>query len=183
MQQLDTVLHMAVAYSDDKTLEAFIEKGEDVNTQDANGNTPLHLVQGFKTFECARILLQHGASVEIKNDWGNTPLHAATLRMRFDVINMLLDYGANVDAKNMLGDTPLHFAIKYACDNFNLRSWRARNIGIMQLFLDHGADPYSKAEYGKTSLDLCRYHEIREVLIFHMQNMTLTAHVCTALLQ
>ena len=85
--------------------------------------------------KCLLRLLSLGADVNVKDVAGYTPLHHCAQMYSNDVTlalaQILLKAGANVDAKNRFGDTPLMYATM------------ASKFEVIQVLLDHGADPYA----------------------------------------
>ena len=70
-------MHDAAKVGDVEALKKFIEKGDDVNEQDARGITPLGVAVGFNRIEAVECLLQNGANITITDKKGNTVLHYA----------------------------------------------------------------------------------------------------------
>lgn len=120
-------------------VDLLLEKGADVSSTTAAGETPLHLTAslGFLTVE--KLLLNHGASATSTENTGDPPLHALAaggferavfgteapeeLEMQDidhvdeDVAELLLAHGASVAFKNNAGETPegLAFAWRPLC--------------------------------------------------------------------
>lgn len=70
-------LHIAVINEDESYIITLIQKGENVNTQDSNGNTPLHLAVLKNNPKIVKILLINGSKHNIRNREGKTPLDIA----------------------------------------------------------------------------------------------------------
>lgn len=131
--------------SSEKTFEEFVEEaanairekrvlykyGEtmpDVNTKDADGNTPLHFAAHKGDHKKVEVLLKNGADVNAENKKGTRPLHLAAERNADTVMEVLLKNGADVNVENKHSDTPLHSAAYYNAD---------KAIGVL---LKNGAD-------------------------------------------
>lgn len=87
-----------------------LEAGEDVNTRNSNGETPLHWAEDANVM---RLLLEAGADVNARDSYGDTPLqNAVFLADDADVVlvQLLLEAGADVNTRNNDGDTPLQWA-------------------------------------------------------------------------
>lgn len=75
-----TSLLAAAIISDDNYLAKFlIEKGADINSQDATGNTPLHLAAQGHNSSLIATLLSKGANLEATNKKKETPVFSALL--------------------------------------------------------------------------------------------------------
>jgi ankyrin repeat protein len=112
-----------------------------------DGWTPLHLAAAFGTPETVSTLLAAGARVDVfsRNPQQNQPLHAAlALGKNPETIRMLLEAGAPANATQAGGFTPLFSAAI------------ANRKDLVELLLARGADPYHKADQGKTAADFAR---------------------------
>ncbi|KAK7879299.1 hypothetical protein WMY93_033925, partial [Mugilogobius chulae] len=83
-------LHLAILFQHMAIAAYLMAKGQEVDTPDCNGQTPLMLA-------AQKII-------------GNTPLHCAVLAGNVDAAHILLEAGASVDAQNANGHTPLDLA-------------------------------------------------------------------------
>jgi len=93
-------------------LQALIDAGADVNSQDCAGNTALHIAAGNGDEACVRVLLAAPAIiVDSKNHHDSTPLHwaitdghgaAACLQILVDTKKI------DVNLKNASGNAPIH---------------------------------------------------------------------------
>lgn len=72
-----TDLHSAAKMGDVSAMEKFVQKGQRVNEQNAQGITPLGVAVGFNKLEAVKYLLEHGADVTLVDKKGNTVLHYA----------------------------------------------------------------------------------------------------------
>lgn len=80
------------------TVERLVQRGTDVNEQDADGITPLMDACNMNTATGARLLLSHGAQPNIQNKVGRTALlYAVVWPPANCVIPDLLAHGANPD--------------------------------------------------------------------------------------
>ena len=84
--------------------------------------------------KCLLLLIFLGVDLNVPDIAGYTPLHYCSTNSGNEITlvlaEVLLKAGADVDAKNRLGETPLSIAtLAYKYD-------------VIQLLLDHGADPY-----------------------------------------
>lgn len=80
-----------------------IAAGDDVDSRDRGGNTPLYYAALKGHADVARLLLDAGADVDVDNNFGSTPLHVASRGGHVEVIRVLAEYGADMDARNLTG--------------------------------------------------------------------------------
>lgn len=75
-------LHAALAYPDDRTALAMVERllaaGADANVHQQGGWTPLHAAAARGSLELINLLLQHGADPSAPNNEGKTAFDLAT---------------------------------------------------------------------------------------------------------
>ncbi|KAI8373318.1 ankyrin repeat-containing domain protein [Blakeslea trispora] len=69
-----TAMHAAVSYNQYEIVEYLIEKGANVNIEDAEKDTPLYVAE---TVKMAQLLLDHGADPKHTNEEGYTPAMTA----------------------------------------------------------------------------------------------------------
>ena len=115
-----------------------IDVGEDVNSAEENGETPLHAAtcRGSADHErVVKVLLGGGANPQTvtkagtvtegfmrdTRNRGETPLHRAAAFATENTVQMLLDAGAEREAKDVNGDSPLSWA-----------SWHLREISVLK---------------------------------------------------
>lgn len=174
-------------YDNDKGLERCLKNGVDPNKKDEIGMRPLEYASSF---ECIKLLLEAGAEPNIFfESTSGTPLQIASIRNHTDVVKILLKYGANPNIPNLNGLT----ALDHACHACNLRGdidiietllayganinhqdasgftvlHRAVMFGnkiLVNIFLEHGADPLIKTNYGKTCIEMAAYYGHQDML-------------------
>ncbi|XP_055010858.1 putative palmitoyltransferase ZDHHC13 [Boleophthalmus pectinirostris] len=105
-------LHLAILFQHMAIAAYLMAKGQEVDTPDCNGQTPLMLAaQKIIGPEPTHFLVRHEASVTaVDASNRNTPLHCAVLAGNVDAAHILLEAGASVDAQNSNGHTPLDLA-------------------------------------------------------------------------
>lgn len=74
-----------------------VDKGADVNSRDAKGNTPLLLAVGHNEPKVIRLLVRKGASMDVRDSHGQTPLSKAVYFGHRDVAELLVRLGAKID--------------------------------------------------------------------------------------
>jgi uncharacterized protein len=138
----------AAALGDTERLRALLDAEPSAVTRFSNdGWTPLHLAAFFGHAEAVRLLLERGSDARALsiNAMRNTPLHAALAGPRgMEVARLLVDAGAEVNARQHGGYTALHAAAQHG------------DVALIDLLLDHGADPDQAAEDGRRPIDFAR---------------------------
>jgi ankyrin repeat protein len=103
------------------------DHGDEVNSADGEGFTPLHFAAQQQHADAAAVLIEAGADIEARNRFGNTPLWGALFNVRDgdgEVVRTLLAAGADPDAVNNYGASPRGLASTVA--NYDLmRFFRA----------------------------------------------------------
>lgn len=104
-----------------------INKIDDVNKQDNEGNTALMIAMWDKQFATVKKLLKHpGINVNLQNENGTTALMFAALSNNVNIVNELLKRkDLDVNKQDAFGETALMKA-----------AWN-RNIAIVEKFLKH----------------------------------------------
>jgi len=117
-----------------------LENGDDVETRDANGQTPLLLASEKGHFGIVRELLHRNASVNARDEDGWTALIAACKAGYPDIVATLLHNGAKHNVADMGGWTPLVWA-----------SYKGHGPVVREL-LRWGADPNERGQHNMTAL-------------------------------
>jgi ankyrin repeat protein len=106
-------LIVAIRSSDIPAVETLIDNGANVNSRDAEGNTPLILASLYASPKCVELLLEKHADPNASNNAGVTALsRAATC---YEKTRLLLKSGARVRVQTArLGNTPLILASRHA---------------------------------------------------------------------
>lgn len=135
-------------------MRTLIEKGANLDAQDARGFTPLHIAisfrkrQGLTTLRndgTVRLLVQSGASPEIPDIQGETPMHKAARLGPLSFVQLLLDHGADINKTSSTGWTPLMYAIS---SNSNFPT----SLSVVSLLLERGAKARAASAEGWTAL-------------------------------
>ena len=107
-----SLLHISIAYGRMDNCFELIQRGVNLNCQDASGATPLHYAVTYSQIETARLILEHGGNPSITDEHGNAPLWNAVFNAkgRYDMVILLLQNGASATLKNKHGRSPLDFA-------------------------------------------------------------------------
>nr|CAG32779.1 hypothetical protein RCJMB04_35o10 [Gallus gallus] len=107
-------IHLAVLFQHVPIVAYLISKGQNIDTADFNGLTPLMLsAQKVVGPEPTRFLLKFNPSLNaVDNVQKNTALHWAVTSGNVSAVELLLEAGANMDIKNVKGETALDLAIQ-----------------------------------------------------------------------
>ena len=94
-------------------IKAFIEKGENPNSVNNEGMTPLGLACFYGQYEAVKWLITLGADVNkpMENGLGTYPLHLAVMANSMSIVKFLLEKGAFINAQENDGTTALYAAV------------------------------------------------------------------------
>ncbi len=111
--------------------------------------TPLHEAIEVRDLNAVYESLLPLGSVDVCDEVGRTPLHYAAMLCgdkSVEIVKMILEpwRGTNVNVKDVYGRTPLHYAAIVG------------ELAVVQMLLEHYADPTVKDINGKTPLDYAR---------------------------
>jgi hypothetical protein len=111
-----TPLHVAVRQKSEEIVKLLLERGANVNAQNAKSlETPLHVAINHRRPSkiILNCLLDHGANIEAADSKGMTPLHIAVRQQNEQIVKLLLEKGAKIEALTAGGCTPLQLAFKH----------------------------------------------------------------------
>lgn len=135
-------LHRAAKETTVDIARSLIARGDDVNSRDEDGDTPLHLAAWNNSLDVARLLIDSGASIDAKDNGGLSLLHLAVGENFLDVTRLLVDRGADIEVKDENGWTSLHTA---AMQN---------SLDAAILLIDRGAEINAKNNDGLSPLHI-----------------------------
>jgi len=169
-QQSFTPLHVAVISQIPPLIELLLSHPDiNPNFGTTDGATPLHYAAMQGLVEEAKILIDHprtdiNAPQHDAIYSGATPLHFAAMQAQTEIVSYLLSnpkiqVNAAINQGSQTGFTPLHYAVLNP-DTVNV-------LEVVNLLLDHGADPNIKCEGGKTPSDLTAVSIIQKALANH----------------
>ena len=108
------LMHAVLAENaDNKIVNMLIERGADVNAEDAVRNwTALQFAAQIQRDDIVKTLLENGASVDPVDTFGNSPLWVAVMNASstLDVVRLLVQRGADPNRKNQAGVAPIDIA-------------------------------------------------------------------------
>ncbi|MDH5682151.1 MAG: ankyrin repeat domain-containing protein [Spirochaetota bacterium] len=187
-----SVLHDAVHGGNLKIVNHLIDKGLDVNARAwRNGQTILAEAVTTGNLKLVKLLISKGADIHYAKigKSNRTILHVAARTMALDIVKYLIKKGIDINAKDSAGYTALLVAADYghkpeiveylikkgadinAQDNEGYSALHItvfkRNIAIIKLLTNEGADVNIISKRGSTPLDLAETAEIRKLLRKH----------------
>ena len=109
MMILNTPLSTAAEFGHTNCVKLLIQKGADVNKQNAEGDTALMVASGKGHSDCVSVLIEAGADVNIKNNFHYTALFDAALNKQIRCVDLLVKAGADVNCEQ--GSEPIMAAI------------------------------------------------------------------------
>ena len=131
-------------------LEILQRYGFQINSRDANGNTPLHLWGSClnkpipEVMEIGAKITSSGGAANARNDNGETPLH---LSQSWKVVDFLVEKGAQTSAQDLHGNTPLHkFIGTFVGDMVKENRWKHCLLS--------GMDPFYKNKQSKCPFEV-----------------------------
>ena len=138
----ESELHAAVRSGEFAKVVKLAKDGEDIETFDASGWTPLHIATTRDNMDILRYLLSRNPGLEICGKQMNkdTPLSYAALNGQAEAIEILLKAGANVHARNDCGYTPVLVA---ACEH---------HAEAVSKLISGGANPNDAAGFSGSAL-------------------------------
>ena len=118
-----------------------VSKGARVCTKTDTDNTPLRYAVGMGNLHIAKLLIEHGIDINVRGWHGETPIFHQT---GFDNVKFCIEHGAKVDIHDThTKQTPLHSTAS---------SGGPRDLEIIKLLIEHGADVNAINERGMTAL-------------------------------
>ena len=133
-------------YSGDlKVIEKYVTP-DNVNLVDTDGHSLLSMAATAVdlNMKIVRLLIKRGADVNIRLREAWTLLHSAAHHLRKDLALALLRAGCDPNATNDAGETALSKVL-----------WALNpKAGLIEILLEHGADPTMKAGGGESVVEL-----------------------------
>jgi ankyrin repeat protein len=109
-------------------VEKLLDNGDDVDSRDWNGRTPLSHAAEYRQYNISLLLRERGATVDTRDLMGRTPLSFAAESDCVAIVQLLLDAGADINSKCHNGRTPLSYAAE------------GGNPQVIERLLQNGAD-------------------------------------------
>ena len=136
---LGLALGRAARNSNPAVAALLLDRGADVNSADANGNTPFHFALANPNHAVAELLLHRGAASNVSG-----ALQVAAGNPNPALTRLLLDHGVRVNATDRNGNSALHVAVTNP------------NPAVARLLLENGADPNGRNLESRTPLEMGR---------------------------
>ncbi|CAI5467002.1 unnamed protein product [Closterium sp. Yama58-4] len=136
-----------------------VEEAREVleEVRDANGRTALHFAASKGHVDACRYMVEEiGVPVDVKDDEGETPLMLAARDDHSEAATWLVEHGAAVaTSAEKSGAQAIHHAAGHG------------SVKILELLLDHGADPNAQSDAGPPLLWACGHGKVAaaEVLL------------------
>lgn len=144
----DTLLHWASVRDAPDVVEFLLDRGLDLDAEDAKGRTPLDYAAQGDAVRAAQRLLHRGARIDGSPQATGTPLHSASKADATGAARLLLEHGAEVNSDR--SGTPLH---------------STRSVDMAVLLLDNGADVAAPDDSGKTPLHRTGNRDVAQLLL------------------
>jgi ankyrin repeat protein len=109
-QRGSSPLILAAYYDREAVVDFLLNKGAEVDSQDASGNTALMGVCFKGYLPMAKILIGRGANVNHRNAMGATCLIYAVNFNKPEMAKLLLEYGSDITIKDAKGNSALDHA-------------------------------------------------------------------------
>lgn len=107
-----TALMLAAHYkNNDKTVEALIDGGADINTEDNSLKTALMWAARANNIQAVRMLVSNGADINHQDQTGRTALIWAVQDENYAMINILLELGADINIADRANNTAMDIAL------------------------------------------------------------------------
>ena len=146
--RMETPLVAALRGKHFQVAELLHRNGADVDVRDNHENTVLRNACNAGVLDTVQWLLNHGADVNIQNFELWTPLHSAADHGHLQVFQMLIEHNAPIHMRTAYGQSPLHVAASPQVKHNQC------HVDIMQILLDHGANPNALDNDNSTPLHL-----------------------------
>lgn len=137
---------------DVELIRHLLEKGININAQDAHGKTALAICTQYGCEVLVRLLLDKGADPNVRDHNQTTALHVAVQPWSQRLVGMLLENGADVHAQDADARTVVHLAAMKDAS------------AALRLFLKQGADINIRDNRGQTALHLAALYGGKKVL-------------------
>ncbi|QIX94823.1 ankyrin repeat domain-containing protein [Cedecea sp. FDAARGOS_727] len=189
-KQLVTEFLTAAERGDTATLKKCLGQGVEINVTNRQGRTAVTIASLNQQYDCVALLIDAGADINMQDEtcfnpfllsclnndlrllrlvlpakpdltrltrFGGVGITPASEKGHVEIVRELLAHTEiNVNHTNFLGWTPLLEAIV-------LNDGAEKQQEIVQLLLDHGANPHMTDKYGKTPLELANEKGFREI--------------------
>ena len=107
-----TLLHILSEMNECKLIKCFLDKIDNIDPRDSNGQTPLHKACALAKFKAAKLLIKNGADVNAITDYGESPLTLLSSQDKHDLglLKLVLDLNADRSYENKKKMRPVDLA-------------------------------------------------------------------------
>lgn len=140
-----TPLIAAVVLGSNDIFGQLVDACGELDAVDGDGKTALYHACALGSLDMVRRLIEAGADMNLKPKSGRSPLVRAITRDHLKVVEFLLKSGVNVNERIRNNETPLLLAVE------------SRGEPMVQLLLEHHADPCLSNRWGLTALHVACY--------------------------
>lgn len=105
-----TLLHLSVLAEKKQMAKWLLEKGANVNKQDADGMTPLLWAVSKGDIDLVLLLLSYQPNFKLVNHRGESVLHLAAIHKHISLIKLLLKNGADKSIRDKYDLQPIDYA-------------------------------------------------------------------------
>lgn len=176
----DTALHYSADFEEARVMKLLLDAGAKMDLQDKWGQTPLIMCASDQNWDGFCLLMEKRADVGKATPRGGTALHYAAGHGDMSMVKALLERGERVDAPiEKSGETPLIVACREWAHSYimepllvggadvNARDKEGKtalyhavdplpNLPLVELLLDHGANPLIPDNQGVTPITKAR---------------------------
>ena len=151
-----TLIISNIKYISPELMDFFInEKNIDINFQDKNGHTFLITSLANNNYKLTNYLLENGANPNQCNEFQVYPIHLSVTQDLKITKKLLAAKDFDINIQDDEGSTILMKACSYFPSVLQeQKSSIQKQIEIIKLLIEHGADPDIKNQEGLTSLDI-----------------------------
>jgi ankyrin repeat protein len=140
-----TLLHLGVEGGCLPLVEFLLDHGEEINTHNKDGQTPLHRsATNWGMFDMAQLLLSRGAYINAKDKNERTVLHLAAEKGQLELLKLFLNNNQDLNARDSMGLTPLHWSSR--------SNAREKMLVLEYLLQLHAVEPNATSKTGQTAL-------------------------------
>ena len=163
------VLFRATKQNRADVVRLLLDLGMSPNVEDEKKQRALHIAGYDDAVDVARLLIEHGAEIDMREgNWGNTPLDCAVYSDSHGMIELLAPHtrdiwnvvytGQTKHLQELLAEKPDLAKVVWQgwTPIMGLPDDERRAAEIVQLFLEHGADPTIRSKDGLTAEDYAR---------------------------
>ncbi|MFV8368963.1 ankyrin repeat domain-containing protein [Flavobacterium sp. LB2R40] len=137
----NTAVFEAARTNDVKTIESFVQEGNDINSLNSSGYSLLILSVYNNNYEVAAYLISQKANLDIQDSSGNSALMGACFKGYSSLAELLLEHKASPDLVNYNKANALFFAATFGQEK------------CVEILLKYKINTHQKDIFGKTALD------------------------------